>query len=88
MCDISLPIGAFFSGDNPSDFIPVFELLDINNAVEEISTSITASVVVKIDSFSLMVVAYSSSTTGSNLIGIVGLIMLSDNNAYVNMYLV
>ena len=54
--------------------VPVFELLDINDDVEVDTTSITASVAVKIDSFSLMVVAYSSSTTGRNLIGIVGFI--------------
>ena len=69
MCDISLPIGAFFDGDL-SDLIPVFPMVDIGGT--DICTSITASVAVKIDSFSLMVVAYSSST-GSNLIGIVGL---------------
>ena len=62
MCDISLPIGAFDRGVL-SDMVPSF-------SVVVIPTSITASVAVKIDNFSLMVMAYLFSN-GSNLIGIV-----------------
>ena len=70
MCDISLPIGAFFRGDH-SNLIPVFPVVDIGDTTEVVPTSITATVAVKIDSFSLIVVAYSSSFD-NNSIGIVG----------------
>ena len=73
MCDTSLPIGSFPDGDASDNLIPAFPVVDIGDASDSVRASITASVAVKIDGFSLMVVAYSSSTD-SHSIGIVGFI--------------
>ena len=71
MCDISLPIGAF----QPTRVsIPVSQVISIGDDIGDgvVGTTITASVAVKIDSFSLMVVAYTSPSAASS-IGIVSL---------------
>ena len=68
MCNISLPIGA---NRNDPVSVPVSEVVDIGGLVDGVSRStITASVAVQIDTFSLMVVAYTS-PSGINSIGIV-----------------
>ncbi len=70
MCDISLPIGRFST--TLANLIPVSPVVDISATEDgQIRTTITASVAVKIDRFSLMVVAYNIFESGIDSMGIV-----------------
>ena len=67
MCDISVPIGVFDIGGRP-DLIPVSRVVEVGTPTD-VRTDVTASVAVKIESFSFVVAAYTF-TAGSS-VGIV-----------------
>ena len=69
MCGISAPIGAFSTSVPNPTLIPVSPVVNIGSDAEGgvSQTLITASVAVQLDSFSLMVVAYTFTGGNSSL---------------------